>query len=123
MIRRPPRSTLFPYTTLFRSHEDFVWSVTTVITAVTSAEAVDRFHSAGTMAVREGWKVLDVGGGKNARKPREAGKKESEAEAEEPEGEQELAPGLAKGQARGGGAGKPGNNRTRTTPRRQEANL
>src|SRR5688572_32409855 len=24
MIRRPPRSTLFPYTTLFRSLEDFV---------------------------------------------------------------------------------------------------
>src|SRR3712207_7856915 len=24
MIRRPPRSTLFPYTTLFRSHEDVV---------------------------------------------------------------------------------------------------
>src|SRR2546430_16079587 len=24
MIRRPPRSTLFPYTTLFRSHEDDV---------------------------------------------------------------------------------------------------
>src|SRR5260370_29439245 len=23
MIRRPPRSTLFPYTTLFRSHEDY----------------------------------------------------------------------------------------------------
>src|SRR5258708_31726745 len=23
MIRRPPRSTLFPYTTLFRSHQDF----------------------------------------------------------------------------------------------------
>src|SRR5689334_23950637 len=23
MIRRPPRSTLFPYTTLFRSHRDF----------------------------------------------------------------------------------------------------
>src|SRR3712207_7064687 len=23
MIRRPPRSTLFPYTTLFRSHEEF----------------------------------------------------------------------------------------------------
>src|SRR2546422_3713179 len=23
MIRRPPRSTLFPYTTLFRSHSDF----------------------------------------------------------------------------------------------------
>src|SRR2546430_7960580 len=24
MIRRPPRSTLFPYTTLFRSHQNFV---------------------------------------------------------------------------------------------------
>src|SRR2546429_7361318 len=24
MIRRPPRSTLFPYTTLFRSHEDLL---------------------------------------------------------------------------------------------------
>src|SRR5688572_31858053 len=26
MIRRPPRSTLFPYTTLFRSAVDFDWS-------------------------------------------------------------------------------------------------
>src|SRR2546429_5594485 len=25
MIRRPPRSTLFPYTTLFRSDVDFIW--------------------------------------------------------------------------------------------------
>src|SRR5438132_4632290 len=25
MIRRPPRSTLFPYTTLFRSASTFVW--------------------------------------------------------------------------------------------------
>src|SRR5216683_1183183 len=25
MIRRPPRSTLFPYTTLFRSQEDHIW--------------------------------------------------------------------------------------------------
>src|SRR3712207_7989970 len=25
MIRRPPRSTLFPYTTLFRSHPNTVW--------------------------------------------------------------------------------------------------
>src|SRR2546423_3347625 len=25
MIRRPPRSTLFPYTTLFRSSQKFVW--------------------------------------------------------------------------------------------------
>src|SRR5690348_18221621 len=26
MIRRPPRSTLFPYTTLFRSHGETDWS-------------------------------------------------------------------------------------------------
>src|SRR2546425_6552095 len=26
MIRRPPRSTLFPYTTLFRSEKDHAWS-------------------------------------------------------------------------------------------------
>src|SRR2546430_4166399 len=26
MIRRPPRSTLFPYTTLFRSHDGVGWS-------------------------------------------------------------------------------------------------
>src|SRR3989442_8818492 len=31
MIRRPPRSTLFPYTTLFRSYEEFApaWSTRT----------------------------------------------------------------------------------------------
>src|SRR5687767_15769093 len=28
MIRRPPRSTLFPYTTLFRSAVDGAWSLT-----------------------------------------------------------------------------------------------
>src|SRR5258707_10870676 len=27
MIRRPPRSTLFPYTTLFRSHIEELWHV------------------------------------------------------------------------------------------------
>src|SRR3712207_7769918 len=27
MIRRPPRSTLFPYTTLFRSYQGFDWNV------------------------------------------------------------------------------------------------
>ncbi|WPB76259.1 DNA topoisomerase 3 [Archangium violaceum] len=104
-------------------HEDFVWSVTTVITAVTSASEVDRFHSAGTMVVREGWKVLDVGGGQKAPKPREAGKKGSEAEAEEPEDEQELPPGLAKGQARAVRDVKPVTKRTRPPPRLTDASL
>src|SRR2546429_3669596 len=33
MIRRPPRSTLFPYTTLFRSRS-FVWTANSVFPAV-----------------------------------------------------------------------------------------
>ena len=32
MIRRPPRSTLFPYTTLFRSYSHYFASVDTVVT-------------------------------------------------------------------------------------------
>ncbi|WP_331107709.1 DNA topoisomerase 3, partial [Archangium sp.] len=104
-------------------HEDFVWLVTTVITAVTSAAAVDRFHSAGTMVEREGWKVLDVGGGQRAPKPREGGKKKDEAETEEPEDEQELPPGLAKGLARAVREVKPVTKRTRPPPRFTDASL
>src|SRR3712207_7602431 len=33
MIRRPPRSTLFPYTTLFRSPDQSVDSITTVFSS------------------------------------------------------------------------------------------
>src|SRR2546426_9014186 len=32
MIRRPPRSTLFPYTTLFRSYDERAWLVKTDFT-------------------------------------------------------------------------------------------
>src|SRR2546427_8761422 len=31
MIRRPPRSTLFPYTTLFRSHGSYCWLFTNAV--------------------------------------------------------------------------------------------
>src|SRR5258707_11906542 len=37
MIRRPPRSTLFPYTTLFRSHDE-------VANGMSKERAVDREH-------------------------------------------------------------------------------
>src|SRR2546422_4251656 len=37
MIRRPPRSTLFPYTTLFRSLDYFL--------AIPTQEVVNRFHA------------------------------------------------------------------------------
>src|SRR2546430_8368737 len=39
MIRRPPRSTLFPYTTLFRSVDgDRVWRADLVLAAVAAAD-------------------------------------------------------------------------------------
>src|SRR3712207_7023810 len=40
MIRRPPRSTLFPYTTLFRSREQSKWK---------DRRSTDRKHNAHTM--------------------------------------------------------------------------
>ncbi|HSP81778.1 MAG TPA: RecQ family ATP-dependent DNA helicase, partial [Myxococcaceae bacterium] len=106
-------------------HEDFVWWVTTVVTAVTSPGAegpvVDRFHSTGTMVERQGWKVLEVGGGQRAPKVREAGKKGGEAE--EPEEEQELPSGLARGQARRVEQVEPVRKRTRPPPRLTDASL
>src|SRR5437588_6667274 len=36
MIRRPPRSTLFPYTTLFRSLQSFIASMTQKLTLLQS---------------------------------------------------------------------------------------
>src|SRR3712207_7413506 len=38
MIRRPPRSTLFPYTTLFRSGDVFVFPATTDKTALATQD-------------------------------------------------------------------------------------
>src|SRR2546422_2976944 len=49
MIRRPPRSTLFPYTTLFRSHPDMVSF---------AGVAPILVHRART---RETWQVAGVG--------------------------------------------------------------
>src|SRR2546430_10665548 len=52
MIRRPPRSTLFPYTTLFRSHVN----VTTHPTATwTARQVIDAFpyESAPTYVLRD----------------------------------------------------------------------
>jgi len=37
MIRRPPRSTLFPYTTLFRSEKEFTWESTNQVDAIRTA--------------------------------------------------------------------------------------
>src|SRR2546427_7445768 len=40
MIRRPPRSTLFPYTTLFRSNALFGWWASSTRTSLSGAPAI-----------------------------------------------------------------------------------
>src|SRR6202007_1548716 len=40
-------------------HEDHIWSVTTVITAIRNDAIVDRFHTSGSEVRQVGWKTLD----------------------------------------------------------------
>src|SRR2546430_10421741 len=56
MIRRPPRSTLFPYTTLFRSWDDIpwireAWHGPIVIKGVHSVEDAQRAVACGAEAI------------------------------------------------------------------------
>ena len=41
-------------------HEDHIWSVTTVITAIRNDALVDRYHTSGSAVQQVGWKVLDL---------------------------------------------------------------
>ncbi|MGA2593466.1 MAG: DNA topoisomerase 3, partial [Bryobacteraceae bacterium] len=41
-------------------HDDHIWAVTTVITAITNPGAIDYYHTSGTAVEQMGWKVLDV---------------------------------------------------------------
>src|SRR2546427_4551120 len=49
MIRRPPRSTLFPYTTLFRSHESvrrrLPWMILNLATAILASWVISLFEA------------------------------------------------------------------------------
>ncbi len=71
-------------------HDDHIWSVTTVITAILNGDIVDRYHSSGTAVQQVGWKVLDISAEKKTRK--------SKGGDEEEHAEQVLPPDLAKGQ-------------------------
>src|SRR3712207_8123575 len=64
MIRRPPRSTLFPYTTLFRSVLGAVGVLVLVDEDVTEALAVvlERFRVLGEEAHRQHQQVVEVHG-------------------------------------------------------------
>ncbi len=63
-------------------HDDHIWLVTTVITAIASAEATDRYRTSGTAVEQVGWKVLDLAIGRKSTQPEE----------------QSLPPNLVKGQ-------------------------
>src|SRR5580658_4818891 len=71
-------------------HDDYIWSITTVITAIRNGDIVDRYHVSGTEVQRAGWKVLDIAA--TIRQP--VGGK---AEGEEERAEQALPSGLKKG--------------------------
>ncbi len=76
-------------------HEDHVWSVTTVITAIRNADAIDRYHTSGSAVMQVGWKVLDVAPPAKTKKGK-AG--EGSASGSEQRAEQALPAGLAKDQ-------------------------
>ena len=75
--------------------DDFLSSVTTVITAITNENIIDRFHTSGTMILQLGWKALDRPTEKKQAKGR--GKKDDDSDDEQ--ADTALPPELAAGQA------------------------
>ena len=71
-------------------HDDHIWSVTTVITAIRNDATVDRYHTSGSAVQQIGWKVLDLA-------PAKA--KKATPPGDDGRAEQDLPPGLFKGQA------------------------
>ena len=71
-------------------HDDFLQAVTTVITAITNGEIVDRYRTTGTLVQQMGWKVLDIGSERRQRDTRGGSEEETP--------EQVLPITLAKGQ-------------------------
>ena len=70
-------------------HDDHVWSVTTVITAIRNPGVVDRYHTSGSEVRHIGWKVLDLAPAKSTK---------AKPGADDPRAEQVLPTGLAKDQ-------------------------
>ena len=69
-------------------HDDYLQAVTTVITAITNEQIVDRYRTTGTVVQQMGWKVLDIAA--------EGRKRETKGSAEEKAPEQVLPVTLAK---------------------------
>src|SRR5579863_6572511 len=71
-------------------HDDYLQAVTTVITAITNGNIVDRYRTTGTLVQQMGWKVLDIGS--------EGRRRDTRGGSEEETPEQVLPITLAKGQ-------------------------
>ncbi len=77
-------------------HDDHVWSVTTVITAITNDAVIDRYHSSGKAIEQIGWKVLDFQIDNKKKSSSRKGKGGEESSQEE---QQALPAGLERGHA------------------------
>ena len=100
-------------------HEDHVWSVTTVITAITNAAVIDRYHSSGKAIQQVGWKVLDFQTEKKKASSRRARTGEDNSEEEQ----QALPAGLERGQAQDVLSSEAVGKKTRAPKRFTEATL
>jgi DNA topoisomerase-3 len=89
-------------------HEDHLWSVTTIFTAIANDRVVDRYHSSGTAVQQVGWKVLDF---------------QTERKRATAETEQSLPGGLAGGQAQDALEVESVRKKTRAPKRFTEATL
>jgi DNA topoisomerase-3 len=100
-------------------HEDHVWSVTTVITAIANGPIIDRYHSSGKAIQQVGWKVLDFQTGKQRASNR---KTKAGEEAQEDE-QQDLPAALERGQAQDVLEAEAVRKKTRAPKRFTEATL
>ncbi len=98
-------------------YDDHVWSVTTVITAITNGALVDRYYSSGKAIQQVGWKVLDFQTDRKKSAKRKEGDEAAEAD------QQALPAGLARGQAQDVPDAEAVSKRTRPPKRFTEATL
>ncbi|MCL4793816.1 MAG: DNA topoisomerase 3 [Bryobacteraceae bacterium] len=92
-------------------HDEHIWNVTTVITAIRNPGIIDRYHTSGTATEQPGWKVLDI-----------APEKKSKSKKDE-ESAQALPAGLAKDQPQDVLAAEALRKKTRPPKRFTEATL
>src|SRR5450631_386285 len=99
-------------------HEDHVWSVTTIITAITNVTVIDRYHSSGKAIQQVGWKVLDF-----QTEKKKASNRKAKPGQEATEEEQALPAGLAPTQAQDVLGAEAVRKKTRAPKRFTEATL